>query len=92
MAKISKHTPEFRANAVALMQQRTKTVEALAEDLGVSAPTLYVWKNKLEQKKLGNVDRVAHFEKLYLEAEKKRKEAEIERDILKKALAFFAKS
>jgi transposase len=86
------YTPEFRQSAVALVLQQNVKIRQAAEDLGIPHHTLTLWVSQArngqgsfapaEQKDL--TQRVRE-----LEAENRR--LKIERDILKKATAFFAK-
>jgi transposase-like protein len=87
-----KYTPEFRQGAVALVLKEKRSVKEAAAALGMPENTLNVWVSQArnghgvflpdEQKDLAA--RVRE-----LEAENRR--LRIERDILKKATAFFAK-
>jgi len=87
-----KYTAQFRESAVALVLSQGKPVEKAAADLGIPPNTLRVWVSLARkgegvfrpqtQKDLG--ERVRE-----LEAENRR--LRTERDILKKATAFFAK-
>ena len=84
------YTDEFREEAVALILDQGYSVSDAATSLGVSTKLLYNWKQKIEDKKSGKLlsddERV---ELLKLRRENKR--LRIEREILRKASAFFAK-
>src|SRR5947207_9289846 len=41
--EIRKYTPDFRAEAVALLERDNRTVQQVADDLGVSYNTLSYW-------------------------------------------------
>lgn len=91
--KRNKYTEEFKRDAVRLMRNRgERTVAQVADDLGVPANQLHRWASKLEA---GDVaKRNSHGETLEEENRRLRKEVErlkMERAILKKAAAFFAK-
>lgn len=87
-----KYTPEFRESAVALVLGEGRSVEQAAGDLGIPPNTLRVWVG-LARKGQGVFtppaakDLAARVREL--EAENRR--LRIERDILKKATAFFAR-
>jgi transposase len=87
-------TPEFKREAVKLAEQPGRTVSAVARELGVERSVLKRW---VENFASGRYERQA---KLPLksaqqqENEQLRRElakVKMERDILKKALGFFAK-
>ena len=86
------YTPEFKDEAVRQVIERGYTVKEVSERLGVSAGSLYSWLKAVrpsEQderaKELLEVKR----ENLTLRAELRRTQEE--RDILKKAAAYFAR-
>jgi transposase len=84
--------PEFKDEAVRQIVERGHPVSEVAERLGVSAHSLYKWvkavrPNKTEQHASELVE--AKSEILKLRAQLRR--AEEERDILKKAAAYFAR-
>ena len=84
--------PEFKDEAVRQIVERGHPVSEVAERLGVSAHSLYKWvkavkPNKSEQQASELVE--AKSEILKLRAQLRRTEEE--RDILKKAAAYFAR-
>jgi transposase len=84
--------PEFKDEAVRQIVERGHKVSEVAERLGVSAHSLYKWvkavkPNKAEQHASELVE--AKSEILKLRAQLRRTEEE--RDILKKAAAYFAR-
>jgi transposase len=90
------YTAEFKREAVRLSEQPGASVLKVAKDLGVSSHSLYAWqKASKEQGKLafpghGKVALSAEQE----ENRRLKKELELvkqERDILKKAVGFFAR-
>ena len=88
------YTPEFKAQAVRLVTDQGYSVAEAARSLGVSENLLRNWKRDLEAKGdqafPGQGKLSPHDEELRrLRAENQRLLAE--RDILKKAAAFFAK-
>lgn len=83
-------TAEFRAEAVRLVETSGRTVGAIAADLGVGKSTLTRW---LTQHREADLLSGPHSD-VAKELARLRKENEIlrqERDLLKKAAAFFAK-
>jgi transposase len=84
-------TPEFKRDAIRLVKQG-KSVTEVARDLGIARSLLQYWMR--EQR--GERERTASREKLPSDAERIRqlerelRDAREERDILKKALAYFA--
>ena len=102
--EIRKYTPDFRAEAVALLERDGRTVQQVADDLGVSYNTLSYWYKagrmaKKRKKAAGATPGVVETEKQKLarlerEVAALRRENEslkMDREILKKAAAFFAK-
>lgn len=81
-----RYTEEFRAEAVRQVCERGYAVAGVAERLGTSTKSLYKW---IRETKVPPEDREAQAEIARLKRELKR--AEEERDILKKAAAYFAK-
>ncbi|MFV8271356.1 transposase [Flavobacterium sp. GT2N3] len=86
----------FKEKAVQLNYERTNVSE-LARELGVTAPQLYKWRKEFEEfgegsfPGKGNLKLSSEQEKIH-ELEKRLKDAELERDILKKAIGIFSKS
>ena len=87
-----RYSPEFKDEAVRQVVERGYSVKEVSERLGVSAHSLYKWVNgikpdKTEQRAQELVE--ARSEVLKLRAELRRTQEE--RDILKKAAAYFAR-
>ena len=86
----------FKEKAVQLSYERTNISE-LARELGVSAPQLYKRRKEFQEfgegsfPGKGNLKLSPEQEKIH-ELEKRLKDAELERDILKKAIGNFSKS
>ena len=81
---------EFKEEAVALVTDQGYTVAAAAESLGIRANQLYDWKAKIESSKQDGAlsdDERSELKRL----RKENKTLRIEKEILKKASAFFAK-
>ncbi len=84
------YPPEFRAEAVKLARSSEKPISQLARDLGVCAETLRNWL-KQQQIDTGKRDGIATDERE--ELRRLRRENKIlreEREVLRKATAFFA--
>jgi len=88
-----RYTSEFKSEAVKQVTERGYPVKDVSERLGISTYSLYKWLKAAGQPKASrpgeNLDDVRR-ENLRLRAELKR--VEEERDILKKAAAYFAKA
>ena len=86
----------FKVKAVQLSKERDNISE-LARELGIKATMLYKWRKEYEEfgegsfPGKGNLKLTPEQEKIY-ELEKKLKDVELERDILKKAISIFSKS
>jgi transposase len=82
-------TSEFKQGAVMLVQQHHKPTKQVAKELGIDPSTLRRWRRELGGQTAGAVSREASAEVAQLQREVVR--LQMERDILKKAVAFFAK-
>ena len=86
----------FKEKVVQLSYDRTNISE-FARELGITAPQLYKWRKEYEEfgegsfPGKGNLKLTPEQEKIH-ELEKRLKDAELERDILKKAIGIFSKS
>ena len=94
MARARKaYTPEFKRHAVAMITDQKLSVAEVARRLDVGEGLLHAWKKAVLKTGVGAFPGSGHLtpveeENRRLRAEVKRLEAE--RDILKKATAFFA--
>jgi len=87
-----RYSKEFKQEAVRQILERGYSVNEVSERLGVSTKSLYAWASAERRQKNGHDgDALAAIrrENSRLKAELRR--AEEERDILKKAAAYFAK-
>jgi len=84
------YTDEFKAEAVALVKEHGYTVADAAESLGVRANQIYQWMNKLEAEASGLRLTGGEREEL-IKLRRENKNLRMEKEILKKASAFFAK-
>ena len=87
-----KYTPEFKAEAVRQVLERGYTVVEVATRLGISNQSLYQWAraarpNQEEQRD----DDLAQARRDIAKLKADLRRAEEERDILKKAAAYFAR-
>ena len=92
----SKYTPEFKDSAIQLAMNSEEPAYKIAKDLGLNDKTLSLWIR--EYKKVNNMgnNNLKSTSKETLEEELKRLRKELsvvkqEREILKKAAAYFAK-
>lgn len=84
------YSKEFKDEAVALVLEQGYSVPDAAKSLGIGANMLYKWKELYEQRIQGKV--VVEDERDELKRLRKEvKELRMEKEILKKASAFFAK-
>jgi transposase len=95
VTKRQQYSPEYKLEAVRLSNEGTRTVAAVAADLGIAANQLHRWRRQHAQNGVhafpGNGKVNSHDEELHhLRRELKR--VTEERDFLKKATAFFAKT
>lgn len=95
MTKRKTFSKEFKLEAVRLLEQSDKSPNEIAIDLGVRRNQLYKWQSQLKEhgddafrgagrRPLDQSDEVARLRKELAEVKQ-------ERDILKKAAAYFAK-
>ena len=91
--KLKIYSVEFRASSVKLAIDSDLPIAQTAKDLGINPNTLHTWINKYSQPKEQN-KAVRTDEHLYDELKRLKKEiARLteERDLLKKAAAYFAR-
>ena len=84
------YTKEFKQEAVALVTEQGYSVPEAAKSLGIATNMLYKWKEKIEAEQEGKVLQEDEREELK-RLRKEVKELRMEKEILKKASAFFAK-
>lgn len=84
------YSKEFKEEAVALVTEQGYSVAKAAESLGINPNMLYKWKEKLEEQAQGKTLAESEREELK-RLRRENKELRMEKEILKKASAFFAK-
>lgn len=92
--KQKRFTKEFEEEAVRLLRTSGRTKREIADDLGVGLSTLTRWLSRSRDREMDEPDRRAPGEDAAAELKRLRRENEVlrqERDILKRATAFFAK-
>ena len=97
--KYSKHSPEFKLEAVRLSNESGKPITEVAANLGIRRDQLHKWRREINAKKsdssLASGTSGGKITSQDEEIRRLRQELRIareERDILKKATAFFAKA
>ena len=90
------YTKEFREQAVRLVSEQALTIPEAAKRLSMSDQTLSNWVFKARHGKLAGIDEhrqpVTDLEAENTKLKRDLAEARMERDILKKATAYFAKA
>jgi transposase len=89
------YTREFKIEAVKLLRNSDKSVDAMAETLGVSKSSLSRWRREFgadpDQAFPGNGQRKERDEEV-ARLQKALRESQMENEILKKAVAIFTRS
>lgn len=91
MPRRSPYSPEFRRDAVELVRSSSQSTTEIAHELGINAKTLFNW---VSQAKVDDGDKEGLTTDERAELAKLRRKVrtlEMEREVLKKAAAFFAK-
>ena len=89
---------DFKRNAVLLCGEPGRSVPEVAEKLGIGKDLLYRWRREYHQANgqyvfPGNgIEALTTEQQRIRELEKKLRETEMERDILKKAMAIFSRT
>ena len=88
--KYTHYTVEFKKSSAKLARESEQSIAQVARDLGVTANALYGWVSKYEplDKPTQELDKDAELARL----RKENARLKMERDILKKATAYFASS
>ena len=89
------HSPKFKADAVALVRSSGRSIAAIAHELGIGASSLGYWLKQDEAcRKSRDPERFATESAEFAENQALRRrvaELEVEREILKRATAFWVK-
>ncbi len=91
------YDPEFKRNAVLLTEEPDRSVRDVAENLGIAVDLLYQWRRQFRDKGeiafpgQGNLA-LTPDQKRIRALQKKLKDTEMEREILKKAMAIFSRA
>lgn len=92
MTKLKTYTPEFKAEAVRLMRDEKMPLSKVAANLGVSHTSLASWlKNDAASRVPAAAPPTNPLEEENRKLRAENRILQMERDILKKAAAFFAK-
>lgn len=86
---------EFKISAVKLVTESGQPIAATARNLGVNVNTLYGWIGKYSNSNKSNQNNMTNNENSFEEIKRLKKELAMvkqERDLLKKAAAYFAKT
>ena len=84
-----RYTAEFKAAAVARLDEPGETLSSVAQALGVAATQVKTW--RLEQQAAGSAEAVARRKVEAAELQRDNKRLQEENEILRKASAFFAR-
>ena len=87
--KRRRYSAEFKAEAVRLVMETDESIGSIARDLGVSEPSLRAWVETARPQPKKPLTDDERTELVRLRRDLRR--VEMERDILKKATAFFAR-
>lgn len=81
---------EFRKNAVKLSYATSKTIKALAEDLGIHSSLIYRWRRIYTEQ--GDKTKMAEQHDALRKLQIENVELKMENEMLKKAAAYFARN
>ena len=87
----TKYTTEFKERAVKMVIRSEKSTSQIANDLGIKTTTLYSWVNKIKSAEQPAREQSSEemFDEL-VRLKKELSEVKEQRDILKKATAYFS--
>ena len=86
-----KYTQEFKEESVKLVTEQGYSVAEAARNLGVNPNLLTKWKNKMQDWQAAGITNPQVLQEELRRLRKENKNLKMEREILKKAAAFFAK-
>lgn len=84
-----RYDAEFRKNALQMVQDG-RSVKGVSESLGIKSSLIYSWQSKAKKMARSNPSDSVDFQ-TYKDLEKRLRQTEQERDILKKALSIFSR-
>jgi transposase len=85
---------EFKLNAISLYKDKNKKLSEVCRELGIPEATFSGWIKKYniwKEESFSESKKISVSEKEFQEMKKRATDAELERDILKKALAIFSR-
>ena len=86
-----RYSDEFRAEAVRLVRESGRPQKAIAAELGISTTCLRNWLSSTPDEKQSSKGRVLSLEEEVRQLKRDNERLREEREILKKATAFFAR-
>jgi len=93
--QLRSYTAEFKLSAIALVAAKTHTIDQVAANLGISRDTLKFWLKEHRRKNPPpipvNPVEESDLQALVKQLRRENERLTLERDILKKAAAFFAR-
>lgn len=84
-------THDFKLEAVRLARESDRSQKEIASELGISETTLRIWLRDIPSEKQTSAGRVLSLEEQIRKLKRDNERLREEREILKKATAFFAK-
>ena len=96
-SKRCRYDAEFKRNAISLAEEPGRNAHSVEQSLGIANGTIGKWRRQITKDGLlafpGNgIEALTPDQKRIRELEKKLRDAEMDRDILKKALAIFSEA
>ena len=89
--KRRRYTDEFKQEAVRLISEEGYAVAEAARNLGINANMLGRWKREMQEADaFGGIDQMRQMKEELRRMRRENKQLQMEREILKKAAAFFA--
>jgi transposase len=85
---------EFKLNTLKLVESSGKSIQKISDELGISPNTIHNWRKAYREGKYDGPDTSPRFKPEEIEVRQLKKElarVTMERDILKKAIGYFAK-
>jgi transposase len=86
-----RYSKEFKQEALRRLQQGDKSVTELSMELGLRRNLLYLWQEEAQKESPASAGKPEDKDARIAQLEKELEAAKLERDILKKAAAYFAR-